>query len=182
MWYSVSCDIKIADQSKVSSFTIFIATQFHILLHFLYLRRRECKVTGTISKTDFCGIIWPKTLTVVSIISQEIVSACLNCHSVLDIFVFAFTLLDQQDICDQYDNKTTVALTDSSLLFYAAGTVMTPNYMRSFGLSVSPWCDCSSSGNSKPDCDKFAKFFTNNRCLRKFSYSVFSNHAWLFPA
>ncbi|KAM6896850.1 GDNF family receptor alpha-1b [Xenentodon cancila] len=54
------------------------------------------------------------------------------------------------------------------LLSYSGliGTVMTPNYVRYFGLSVSPWCDCSSSGNSKPDCDKFAKFFTNNRCLR----------------
>lgn len=58
------------------------------------------------------------------------------------------------------------------LLFYAAGTVMTPNYVRSLGISLSPWCDCSSSGNSKPDCDKFAEFFTNNRCLREFPYSV----------
>ncbi|XP_072230005.1 GDNF family receptor alpha-1b [Leuresthes tenuis] len=54
------------------------------------------------------------------------------------------------------------------LLSYSGliGTVMTPNYVRSFGISLSPWCDCSSSGNSKPDCDKFAEFFTNNRCLR----------------
>ncbi|KAM7370787.1 hypothetical protein PAMP_010308 [Pampus punctatissimus] len=48
----------------------------------------------------------------------------------------------------------------------SAGTVMTPNYVRSLGISLSPWCDCSSSGNSKTDCDKFAEFFTNNRCLR----------------
>uniref|UniRef100_A0A3P8VAT9 GDNF family receptor alpha-1 n=1 Tax=Cynoglossus semilaevis TaxID=244447 RepID=A0A3P8VAT9_CYNSE len=46
------------------------------------------------------------------------------------------------------------------------GTVMTPNYMRSLGISLSPWCDCSNSGNSKPDCDKFAEMFTDNRCLR----------------
>ncbi|XP_022598988.1 GDNF family receptor alpha-1 [Seriola dumerili] len=54
------------------------------------------------------------------------------------------------------------------LLSYSGliGTVMTPNYVRSLGISLSPWCDCSSSGNSKPDCDKFAEFFTNNRCLR----------------
>ncbi|MED6267303.1 hypothetical protein CHARACLAT_010753, partial [Characodon lateralis] len=54
------------------------------------------------------------------------------------------------------------------LLSYSGliGTVMTPNYVRSSGISLSPWCDCSSSGNSKPDCDKFAEFFTNNRCLR----------------
>ncbi|KAM9837825.1 GDNF family receptor alpha-1b [Aulostomus maculatus] len=54
------------------------------------------------------------------------------------------------------------------LLSYSGliGTVMTPNYVRAFGISLSPWCDCSSSGNSKPDCDKFADFFTNNRCLR----------------
>ncbi|KAM3859962.1 GDNF family receptor alpha-1b [Diretmus argenteus] len=54
------------------------------------------------------------------------------------------------------------------LLSYSGliGTVMTPNYLRSVDLSLSPWCDCSSSGNSKPDCDKFAQLFTSNRCLR----------------
>uniref|UniRef100_A0AAZ1X9Z0 GDNF/GAS1 domain-containing protein n=1 Tax=Oreochromis aureus TaxID=47969 RepID=A0AAZ1X9Z0_OREAU len=54
------------------------------------------------------------------------------------------------------------------LLSYSGliGTVMTPNYVRSFGISLSPWCDCSGSGNSKPDCDKFVELFTNNRCLR----------------
>ncbi|XP_041830806.1 GDNF family receptor alpha-1b [Melanotaenia boesemani] len=54
------------------------------------------------------------------------------------------------------------------LLSYSGliGTVMTPNYVRSFGISLSPWCDCSSSGNSKSDCDKFAELFNNNRCLR----------------
>ncbi|KAG7507392.1 GDNF family receptor alpha-1 [Solea senegalensis] len=54
------------------------------------------------------------------------------------------------------------------LLSYSGliGTVMTPNYVRSLGISLSPWCDCSNSGNSKPDCEKFAEFFTNNRCLR----------------
>uniref|UniRef100_A0AAV2LLW9 GDNF/GAS1 domain-containing protein n=1 Tax=Knipowitschia caucasica TaxID=637954 RepID=A0AAV2LLW9_KNICA len=54
------------------------------------------------------------------------------------------------------------------LLSYSGlvGTVMTPNYVRSQGISLSPWCDCSSSGNNKPDCDKFTQFFTDNRCLR----------------
>ncbi|XP_007259241.2 GDNF family receptor alpha-1b [Astyanax mexicanus] len=54
------------------------------------------------------------------------------------------------------------------LLAYSGliGTVMTPNYLRSPSISVSPWCDCSSSGNGKPECDKFSEFFTNNRCLR----------------
>ncbi|XP_034427130.1 GDNF family receptor alpha-1b [Hippoglossus hippoglossus] len=54
------------------------------------------------------------------------------------------------------------------LLSYSGliGTVMTPNYVRSLGIILSPWCDCSSSGNSKPDCDKFSEFFTKNRCLR----------------
>ncbi|KAG8008704.1 GDNF family receptor alpha-1, partial [Nibea albiflora] len=54
------------------------------------------------------------------------------------------------------------------LLSYSGliGTVMTPNYQRSLGISLSPWCDCSSSGNSKPDCDRFAEFFAGNRCLR----------------
>ncbi|XP_037134779.1 GDNF family receptor alpha-1b [Syngnathus acus] len=54
------------------------------------------------------------------------------------------------------------------LLAYSGliGTVITPNYERSLGISLSPWCDCSSSGNNKPECDKFVEFFTNNRCLR----------------
>uniref|UniRef100_A0A3Q3MB03 GDNF family receptor alpha-1 n=1 Tax=Mastacembelus armatus TaxID=205130 RepID=A0A3Q3MB03_9TELE len=54
------------------------------------------------------------------------------------------------------------------LLSYSGliGTVITPNYVRSPGISLSPWCDCSSSGNSKPDCDRFSEYFTNNRCLR----------------
>ncbi|XP_062234984.1 GDNF family receptor alpha-1b [Platichthys flesus] len=54
------------------------------------------------------------------------------------------------------------------LLSYSGliGTVMTPNYVRSLGISLSPWCDCSSSGNGKPDCDKFSEVFTKNRCLR----------------
>ncbi|XP_061911639.1 GDNF family receptor alpha-1b [Entelurus aequoreus] len=54
------------------------------------------------------------------------------------------------------------------LLSYSGliGTVMTPNYMRSLSITLSPWCDCSSSGNSKPECEKFAEIFTNNRCLR----------------
>ncbi|XP_068161507.1 GDNF family receptor alpha-1b [Antennarius striatus] len=54
------------------------------------------------------------------------------------------------------------------LLSYSGliGTVMTPNYVRSLDISLSPWCDCTSSGNSKPDCERFTEFFTNNRCLR----------------
>lgn len=68
-----------------------------------------------------------------------------------------------------FDKGTTVTETNHRFLpFCAAGTVMTPNYVRSPGISLSPWCNCSSSGNSKPDCDKFSEFFTNNRCLRKF--------------
>lgn len=54
------------------------------------------------------------------------------------------------------------------LLAYSGliGTVMTPNYLRSPRISVSPYCDCSSSGNSKDECDKFTEFFTDNSCLR----------------
>ncbi|KAG7492458.1 hypothetical protein MATL_G00014640 [Megalops atlanticus] len=54
------------------------------------------------------------------------------------------------------------------LLSYSGliGTVMTPNYLRSPWLSVSPWCDCTSSGNSKDECERVSQFFTNNRCLR----------------
>ncbi|XP_018618081.1 GDNF family receptor alpha-1b isoform X2 [Scleropages formosus] len=54
------------------------------------------------------------------------------------------------------------------LLAYSGliGTAMTPNYLRLSHLSVSPWCDCSNSGNSKEECDKFLEFFTDNLCLR----------------
>lgn len=57
------------------------------------------------------------------------------------------------------------------LPLYFTGTVMTPNYVRSLGISLSPWCDCSSSGNSKPECQRFAELFANNRCLRQFTRS-----------
>uniref|UniRef100_A0A8B9LNL4 GDNF family receptor alpha 1 n=1 Tax=Astyanax mexicanus TaxID=7994 RepID=A0A8B9LNL4_ASTMX len=55
------------------------------------------------------------------------------------------------------------------LLSYSGliGTVMTPNYLRSTKISVSPFCDCSSSGNSKEECDRFTEFFTDNGCLRE---------------
>lgn len=46
---------------------------------------------------------------------------------------------------------------------------MTPNYLRAPGISVSPWCDCSNSGNGKAECDKFTELFTNNRCLREWT-------------
>ncbi|XP_019943134.1 GDNF family receptor alpha-1a isoform X3 [Paralichthys olivaceus] len=54
------------------------------------------------------------------------------------------------------------------LLAYSGliGTVMTPNYLRSPKISVSPYCDCSSSGNNKDECDKLTEFFTENTCLR----------------
>ncbi|XP_070834460.1 GDNF family receptor alpha-1a [Chaetodon trifascialis] len=54
------------------------------------------------------------------------------------------------------------------LLSYSGliGTVMTPNYLRSPKISVSPYCDCSDSGNNKDECDKFTEFFTENTCLR----------------
>lgn len=54
------------------------------------------------------------------------------------------------------------------LLAYSGliGTVMTPNYLRSPKISVSPYCNCSNSGNNKDECDKFTEFFTENTCLR----------------
>nr|XP_061794076.1 GDNF family receptor alpha-1-like [Nerophis lumbriciformis] len=54
------------------------------------------------------------------------------------------------------------------LLAYSGliGTVMTPNYLRSPKISVSPYCDCSNSGNSKDECEKLVTFFTDNTCLR----------------
>ncbi|KAL7384213.1 hypothetical protein ABVT39_026568 [Epinephelus coioides] len=54
------------------------------------------------------------------------------------------------------------------LLSYSGliGTVMTPNYLRSPKISVSPYCNCSNSGNNKDECDKFTEFFTENTCLR----------------
>ncbi|XP_046690673.1 GDNF family receptor alpha-1a isoform X1 [Silurus meridionalis] len=62
------------------------------------------------------------------------------------------------------------------LLSYSGliGTVMTPNYLRSPKISVSPFCDCSNSGNSKEDCERFTEFFTDNACLRN-SIQAFGN-------
>ncbi|XP_056292068.1 GDNF family receptor alpha-1a isoform X2 [Pseudoliparis swirei] len=54
------------------------------------------------------------------------------------------------------------------LLSYSGlvGTVLTPNYLRVPRISVSPFCDCSNSGNNKDECDKFTEFFSENTCLR----------------
>ncbi|XP_051936709.1 GDNF family receptor alpha-1-like isoform X1 [Hippocampus zosterae] len=54
------------------------------------------------------------------------------------------------------------------LLAYSGliGTVMTPNYLRSPKISVSPHCDCSNSGNDREECDKLVAFFADNGCLR----------------
>ncbi|XP_071986947.1 GDNF family receptor alpha-1 isoform X1 [Engystomops pustulosus] len=54
------------------------------------------------------------------------------------------------------------------LLAYSGliGTGITPNYIESSSLSVSPWCDCSNSGNYIDDCLKFLNFFKDNICLR----------------
>ncbi|MGH0159372.1 UNVERIFIED_CONTAM: hypothetical protein FKN15_037346 [Acipenser sinensis] len=62
------------------------------------------------------------------------------------------------------------------LLAYSGliGTVMTPNYLKSSSISVSPWCDCSASGNNKEECDKFVNFFKDNACLRH-SIQAFGN-------
>lgn len=54
-----------------------------------------------------------------------------------------------------------------AVYFSSTGTVMTPNYLRSPKISVSPFCDCSNSGNSKEDCERFTEFFTDNACLRE---------------
>lgn len=50
---------------------------------------------------------------------------------------------------------------------------MTPNYLRTPKISVSPYCDCSNSGNNKDECDKFTEFFSENTCLREFIYLLF---------
>ncbi|XP_028651596.1 GDNF family receptor alpha-1b [Erpetoichthys calabaricus] len=54
------------------------------------------------------------------------------------------------------------------LLAYSGliGTVMTPNYLKSSSISVSPSCDCSGTGNNKEECEKFLNFFRDNACLR----------------
>ncbi|XP_062851499.1 GDNF family receptor alpha-1a [Trichomycterus rosablanca] len=54
------------------------------------------------------------------------------------------------------------------LLSYSGliGTIMTSNYLRSPKISVSPFCDCSNSGNSQEECERFTVFFTDNSCLR----------------
>ncbi|XP_075071702.1 GDNF family receptor alpha-1 [Mixophyes fleayi] len=62
------------------------------------------------------------------------------------------------------------------LLAYSGliGTGITPNYIESTSLSVSPWCDCSNSGNYIDDCLKFLNFFKDNTCLRN-SIQAFGN-------
>ncbi|MEE6486736.1 hypothetical protein FKM82_014695 [Ascaphus truei] len=62
------------------------------------------------------------------------------------------------------------------LLAYSGliGTGMTPNYIESSSLSVSPWCDCSNSGNYIDECLKFLTFFKDNICL-KHSIQAFGN-------
>ncbi|XP_063818757.1 GDNF family receptor alpha-1 [Pseudophryne corroboree] len=62
------------------------------------------------------------------------------------------------------------------LLAYSGliGTAITPNYIESADLSVSPWCDCSNSGNYIDDCLKFLNFFKDNICLRN-SIQAFGN-------
>uniref|UniRef100_A0A8C7WPJ0 Gdnf family receptor alpha 1b n=1 Tax=Oryzias sinensis TaxID=183150 RepID=A0A8C7WPJ0_9TELE len=80
-------------------------------------------------------------------------------------------LLDFTSNCQSEVHSISGCFTENyadCLLAYSRliGTVMTPNYVQSAGISLSPWCDCSSSGNSKQDCEKFAQFFTDNRCLR----------------
>uniref|UniRef100_A0A8C6X0A1 GDNF/GAS1 domain-containing protein n=1 Tax=Neogobius melanostomus TaxID=47308 RepID=A0A8C6X0A1_9GOBI len=60
-------------------------------------------------------------------------------------------------------------------------TVMTPNYLRSPKISVSPYCNCSNSGNNKDECDKFTEFFTENTCLRKSSIHAGPPLPLLFP-
>ncbi|OCT71282.1 hypothetical protein XELAEV_18034260mg, partial [Xenopus laevis] len=54
------------------------------------------------------------------------------------------------------------------LLAYSGliGTGITPNYIGSNSLSVSPWCNCSNSGNYIDDCLKFLTFFKDNICLK----------------
>ncbi|XP_068114032.1 GDNF family receptor alpha-1 [Hyperolius riggenbachi] len=54
------------------------------------------------------------------------------------------------------------------LLAYSGliGTGITPNYIESTSLSVSPWCDCTNSGNYIDDCLKFLNFFKDNNCLK----------------
>ncbi|KAM4636652.1 GDNF family receptor alpha-1 [Discoglossus pictus] len=62
------------------------------------------------------------------------------------------------------------------LLAYSGliGTGLTPNYIESSSLSVSPWCDCTNSGNSIDECMKFLNFFKDNICLRN-SIEAFGN-------
>ncbi|XP_048406590.1 GDNF family receptor alpha-1-like isoform X1 [Stegostoma tigrinum] len=54
------------------------------------------------------------------------------------------------------------------LLAYSGliGTVITPNYIDSTGISVAPWCTCNGSGNQKEECDEFHNFFKDNRCFK----------------
>ncbi|XP_063070087.1 GDNF family receptor alpha-4-like [Engraulis encrasicolus] len=47
------------------------------------------------------------------------------------------------------------------------GTPVTPHYVdNSPHASVSPFCNCASSGNQMEECTNFLDFFTNNICLK----------------
>ncbi|XP_069468001.1 GDNF family receptor alpha-1 isoform X2 [Ambystoma mexicanum] len=68
------------------------------------------------------------------------------------------------------------------LLAYSGliGTVMTPNYIDSSSLRVAPWCDCSNSGNTMDECQKFLNFFKENTCLQN-AIQAFGNGTDLWP-
>ncbi|XP_019738991.1 GDNF family receptor alpha-1b [Hippocampus comes] len=113
---------------------------------------------------------------------QTIVPACsyedkdkANCLSLQNAcktnYICRSRLADFMSSCQPEAHSVSGCLRENyadCLLAYSGliGTVITPNYKRSLGISLSPWCDCASSGNDKPECERFLDLFANNRCLR----------------
>lgn len=56
---------------------------------------------------------------------------------------------------------------DAELIFWPAGTIMTPNYISNNSADVSLWCNCEGSGNQWQECLRLQRLFTHNSCLRE---------------
>ncbi|XP_041066231.1 GDNF family receptor alpha-1b isoform X2 [Carcharodon carcharias] len=98
-----------------------------------------------------------------------------NCLSLADTcktnYICRSRLADFITNCQPEPRSTSGCLRQNyaaCLLAYSGliGTVITPNYIDSTGISVAPWCTCIGSGNQKEECDEFHNFFKDNRCFK----------------
>ncbi|XP_038678035.1 GDNF family receptor alpha-1-like isoform X2 [Scyliorhinus canicula] len=98
-----------------------------------------------------------------------------NCLSLADMcktnYICRSRLADFITNCQPEPRSTSGCLRQNyaaCLLAYSGliGTVITPNYIDSTGISVAPWCTCIGSGNQKEECDEFHNFFKDNRCFK----------------